>query len=97
MQLSNDAAQAKASVQDLQNVAEKKAVVRDLHSELFPDSSRGRTVIWVALLVGLFLIAGISVILAANLDPEKDSAAYLALASAVVAGVIGLFVKSPVS
>ena len=74
MQLSDEVAEAKASVQGTQSTEEKKTVVRDLHSEMFPEDNRGRTTVWIALLVGPFLIAGISVIVAANLDPERDSA-----------------------
>ena len=56
-----------------------------------------RTLIWVVLLVGLFLTAIISIFVAANLATGKDGTAYVAVTSAVVAGVFGLFAKSRTS
>jgi hypothetical protein len=93
--LSNEAVNAKSAVQSLTDENEKKQVVEQLNSETFPTDNAGRTLIWVILLVGLFVIAGAAIIAAANLGSDKDPSAYIAVTSAVVAGVIGLFAKSP--
>ncbi len=96
MELSDQAATAKTAIQDLTD-AEKKKVVQQLNSELFPADNVGRTLIWVILLVGLFTLAAISLIVAANLSPDRDGTAYVSVTTAVAAGVIGLFAKSPTS
>lgn len=93
--LSDSAQQAKNGVTSISDPDEKKKVVQQLNAEMFPTGDDNRTLIWVVLLVGLFLIAIISIFVAANLSKGKDGTAYVAVTSAVVAGVFGLFAKSP--
>lgn len=75
---------------------EKQDLVRHLNSQTFPSGDRYKTQIWLLLLGGLFLIAISAVVAAVILDVKgKDGTAVVALASAVVAGVIGLFATPP--
>lgn len=65
---------------------------------LFPTTEKGRIMLWMTLLVGLFLLGVVSLVATAILMSEgRDAAAMIAVASAVIAGVIGLFSKSPVT
>ena len=101
MTLSDEAARAANQINSLATDDEKKAAVQEvkaLNPGLFPSDNSGRTAIWVVLLVGLFALGGgaiyATVVLALS---GKDSAAVIALGTAVVGGVIGLFAKSPTS
>ena len=95
---SNDYEQAMAATNRLAP-AEKKKVVEETmaaNPELFPSGDRYKTQLWLTLLGGLFLLALVAIICAVVLATEdKDATALVALASAVVAGVIGLFSNPP--
>lgn len=100
MQLSSEAATAAEAINALPTEDEKKAAVaevRAMNPGIFPDDNKGRTLIWMTLLIGLFVLGGgaiwATVVLALA---GKDFAAIIALGTAVVGGVIGLFAKSPV-
>ena len=72
------------------------AQVLEANPELLPQHERTKGMLWMTLLVGLFLIAVLSIIVAAVLIVNGvDSAPMLVVVGAVVAGVIGLFSKSP--
>ena len=78
--------------------SEKKDVVTQLNAQIFPTGDKYRTQIWMLLLAGLFIIAIGAIIATVILDvKDKDGTAVIALASAVVAGVIGLFANPPTS
>lgn len=95
--------QAKEAVERLSALPEeeiKGAVdeVRTANPSLFPADDGKRTIIWMTLLIGLFVLGITAVIGTVYLAmADKDSAAVIALGTAVVGGVIGLFSKSPVS
>jgi hypothetical protein len=78
---------------------EKQAAVREVltaNPGLIPGEDRYKTQLWLALLGGLFLLALVAIICAVVLaTKDKDATALVALASAVVAGVIGLFANPP--
>lgn len=93
--------EGKQAVQQIENLSadEKAAAVKQvLHANpgMLPTSDKHKAILWVTLLGGLFLIAlvaiGCGVLLAMN---NEDSTALLAIASAVVAGAIGLFSNPP--
>lgn len=75
---------------------EQQAVAEQLDPELFPKDDKSKTQIWMLLLGGLFVIAIAAIVASVILDVKgKDDTAVVALASAVVAGVIGLFASPP--
>ena len=78
---------------------ERKAVVKEVltaNPGMITGGDRYRTQLWLTLLGGLFLLALVAIICAVVLATEdKDATALVALASAVVAGVIGLFSNPP--
>lgn len=78
---------------------ERRAAVREVltaNPGLVPEGDRYKTQLWFALLGGLFLLALVAIICAVVLATrDEDATALVALASAVVAGVIGLFSNPP--
>lgn len=79
---------------------EKKAAVEKImtaNEGLFPQKDKNRTMIWMTLLIGLFLLGLAALIGTVYLaHSDKDYAAIIALGTAIVSGVIGLFAKSPI-
>ena len=79
--------------------AEKEAAIKEVltaNPGLIPSGDKYKTQLWMALLGGLFGVALVAIICAVILAKEdKDVTALVALASAVVAGVIGLFSNPP--
>ena len=75
---------------------QQKKVIEDANSNL-PKSDRARTVLWMTLLIGLFVIAGVCVWGGVTTAAEKDAAPLYLIATAVVSGTLGLFAKSPTS
>jgi hypothetical protein len=94
--LSDKARSAKAQIEALPK-DEQQVVVAQLNEALFPSTDKYRLVVWLVLLIDAFAVAIVALILAARLSDTKDPAAYIAVASAAVAGVLGLFAKSPVT
>lgn len=80
---------------------EKRELVARLSSvngEVARRSEHKRTQLWMVLLVGLFVLAFGAIVCTVVLkiyDPQTDTTALIALASAIVAGVIGLFANPP--
>ena len=96
--LSTEGAAAAAQIEALPD-EEKKAAVQKVmaaNESLFPAGDEGRTTIWMTLLIGLFVL-GISALIATVILAlkGKDFSAVIALGTAIVGGVIGLFAKSP--
>jgi hypothetical protein len=92
--------EVQASVDQIKSAStdQQKAAAAALNENLFPKDNHDRTIIWVLLLGGLFLIALAALIGAIVLDAKgKDQTAVIAVVSAVVAGVLGLFANSPAS
>jgi lipopolysaccharide export LptBFGC system permease protein LptF len=78
--------------------SEKRVLVEELNKDTYPRGDKYRTQIWQLLLGGLFVVALAAIIAAVILNVKnKDGTAVVALASAVVAGVIGLFANPPTS
>ena len=70
--------------------------VQRLNKDLWTTGDAHRTRLWLTLLGGLFAIAIVAIICAVYLAAKgEDATALVALASAVVAGVIGLFANPP--
>ncbi|UFN45820.1 hypothetical protein [Nocardioides okcheonensis] len=80
---------------------EKKAATdafRQANADLFPGGDKYRTQLWLTLIVGLIVVAIIALITAGVLvAKDKDSAMAIGVVTAIVAGLIGLFSKSPTS
>ena len=98
--LSNEAKEAVQKLSALPSEEIKGAVdeVKTANPSLFPVDDGKRTIIWMTLLIGLFVLGITAVIGTVYLAVAgKDFAAVIALGTAVVGGVIGLFSKSPVS
>ncbi len=67
---------------------------------VFPDKSSDKTKIWLTLLIGLFIMGGLAILCTFALiinGKTSESAALVAVATAVVTGVVGLFAQSPTS
>lgn len=98
--LSVGAQQAVQAVEELP-AADKKPAVQEIlraNRDLFPDNDSDRTKLWIVLLIGLFIVALSALVGSVILTLKtEDSTALVAIVSAVVAGVIGLFSKSPTS
>jgi len=77
-------------------VEQQKQVIQDANTNL-PKGDRARTVLWMTLLIGLFVIAGLCVWGGVTTAAEKDAAPLYLIATAVVSGTLGLFAKSPTS
>lgn len=93
--------QARSVVESVENlsVVDKKAVVegvREANPDLFPSGDGGRTTIWMTLLIGLFIL-GIGALAATAFLAyyDKEFSGVIALGTAIVGGVVGLFSKSP--
>ena len=96
--LSQDGEQALFTTSRLPHDEQRK-IVEELvtaNPGLIPSGDKYKTQLWLMLLGGLFLLALVaiicSVVLATN---DKGTTALISLASAVVAGVIGLFANPP--
>ena len=78
---------------------EKRQVVEEIltaNPDLWPTGDKNKTILWITLLGGLFLLALVAIICAVVLAmDDNDATALVALATAVVAGVIGLFSNPP--
>ena len=75
---------------------EQQEVARSLNLETYPKGDKYKAQIWLLLLGGLFFIALAAIVAAVILDvKDKDGTAVVAIASAVVAGVLGLFASPP--
>lgn len=97
--LSANAQNAVAQVQALPP-EEQKAVVQQVtaNPDLFPRSDASRTKLWMTLLYGLFAVALGAIIATVVLQVmDEDGTAVVALATAAVAGDIGLFANPPTS
>ena len=81
--------------------AEQREVLNQLlaaNKDLRPAADAYNTRIWMLLLGGLFAVALVAIICTVVLearDSATDTTALVALASAVIAGVIGLFANPP--
>lgn len=77
---------------------DRRAVGEAHRRDLFPEDDKSRTQIWVVLLIGLFVL-GLAAIIGAIVFAMagKDFAGVIAVGTAIVGGVIGLFSKSPAS
>ena len=70
--------------------------VQRLNKDLWTTGDAHRTRLWLTLLGGLFAIAIVAIICGVYLAAKgEDATALVAIASAVVAGVIGLFANPP--
>ena len=101
MAISANAQQAVQHLQSLPPEDQRDAVatVMTANPDLFPHGDKARTNIWMTLLVGLFVLA-LAAIIATVILAWKDKeggTAVVALATAIVAGVIGLFANPPTS
>lgn len=105
--LSNEAAaaveeanQAVGTVRAL-SADDKKAAAeafRAANPDLFPGGDKYRAMLWMTLIVGLILVALVALVVAGILVAKgKDSAVAIGVVTAIVAGLIGLFSKSPTS
>ena len=80
---------------------EKKEVVDQIvtsNPTLFRSDDWRRNQLWMVLLIGLFalaLVAIISTVILKVNDGSNDTTALIAVATAIVAGVIGLFANPP--
>ena len=96
--LSNEGQQALYATSNLAH-DEKKKVVEEImtaNPDLWPTGDKNKTMLWIVLLGGLFLLALTAIISAVVLAMNsKGTTALISLASAVVAGVIGLFSNPP--
>jgi|BarGraNGADG00312_1021997.scaffolds.fasta_scaffold81013_1 hypothetical protein len=98
--LSNEAKDVVQRISALPSEEIKGAVeeVRTANPNLFPVDDGQRTVIWMTLLIGLFVLGITSILGTVYLAVAgKEFAAVIALGTAVVGGVLGLFSKSPVT
>ncbi len=96
--LSNEGQQALYATSSLDHDEKRKVVEEILTANpgLLPSGDKYKTLLWLALLGGLFLLALVAIICAVILAKDgKGNTALVALASAVVAGVIGLFSNPP--
>jgi hypothetical protein len=98
MALSPEAQGASVAMEALDD-DEKRVIVAQLleaNPEWAPKDERLRSRLWMTLIIGLFSIAVISIAAALVLVVNGfDSGPVLFVAGAVVAGVIGLFSRSP--
>jgi hypothetical protein len=94
-EISDHARSIIASVGDL-NSTDKKAVIEAASNNL-PKGDLPRTVLWIILLGGLFVIAGICVVAGAHAGSDQDASPFFLIATAVVSGTLGLFATSPAS
>lgn len=77
--------------------SDQQQAVRD---SMMPTSSRDRTRIWLTLLIGLFIMGGLAILCTFALilnGKTAESAALVAVATAVVTGTVGIFAQSPTS
>lgn len=76
----------------------RKAVIESAGSNgNLPRGDAQRTLLWVLLLLGLFVIAILCVIAGAMASDDSSAAPYFLIATAVVSGTLGLFARSPLS
>ena len=96
--LSNEGRQALDMTASLPE-AEQKQVVAEMvaaNPGLLPSGDKYKTQLWLMLLGGLFLLALVAIVSAVVLATNnKGTTALISLASAVVAGTIGLFANPP--
>lgn len=72
--------------------------MRFLHDRYFPKQDNYKAQIWLLLLTGLFVLGLAAIVATIVLEvKDKDGTAVLALASAVIAGIIGPFANPPTS
>jgi hypothetical protein len=82
-------------------LAEQKEVINQIltaNKDLWPVNEAEKTRIWMLLLGGLFAVALVAIICTVILETRSstnDTTALIAITSAVVAGVIGLFSNPP--
>ncbi len=96
--LSTAGAEAAAQIEALPDDQKKAAVEKVLtaNEHLFPSGDKFRTEIWMTLLIGLFALGLAALIATVVLAlKDKDFSAVIALGTAIVGGIIGLFAKSP--
>jgi len=75
---------------------EAARALQGANPDLFPNTDKDRLKIWLALVAGMFVLAITSVIAATVLAMnKKDFSAVIALGTAVVGGLFGLFAKGP--
>ena len=78
---------------------DKQAVVQaavEANPSWIPDDVASKRKIWMALIVGMLVLAAIAIVAAVVLTLSgKEFNSVLLIASAVVAGLLGLFAKSP--
>ena len=100
MELSSEARSLVEQLDQLPATQKKSAVkeVQRANPDLFPVGDEHRTKIWMTLLIGLMSLAAVAIVATVIMGLEgEDMSGLLAIPSAVVAGVIGLFAKSPTS
>ena len=79
----------------------KKEAVSDIQAanpSLFPQGEGKRTMLWMTLFIGLFVVALTAIVCYVILTlkaAQSDTTALIAIVSAVVAGLIGLFANPP--
>lgn len=93
--MQNDVERAVNTIAAIADPQEKKEAV-DAVASMWPTGDRSKTMIWMTVLIGLIVIGLMALMSSAwLLHDGKDATAIVAVASAVVAGVFGLFAKSP--
>lgn len=100
MPLSQAARDAVNGVNALTDDDKKEAaqILQVANPDLFPKSDKDRMVIWLTLVIGMFVLAVAAVIASTVLAlNKKDFSAVIALGTAVVGGLFGLFAKGPTS
>ena len=97
MELGQEGQAAVSAIRDLpasQKQEAAKALAAD--PELFPKGDTGKTMIWMTLVIGLFVVVLAALSWSAKLAlDDKDTSAFIAVATTAVGGLIGLFAKSP--
>ena len=84
----------------LEGSSEKRQTLQAMQSGVFPEGDAGKTQIWMTLLavLGLTLvICAVGAIILLINSKDTSAAVLLGPVSAIIAGVFGLFAKSPVS
>jgi hypothetical protein len=95
----NQAGQEAVAKFDELSDADKKAAstsIREGNPGLFPKTDTGKVLLWVSLLVVVGLISTLSIVYGVVLaSAGKDATVLFAVPAAAIAGLVGLFAKSP--
>lgn len=96
---------AESLVEEFQNMTPEgqrlfASGIRNANPDLFPQNDHARMILWTVLIVGVLIVALAAVaagIALSAMGHSDTAAAAWALATAAIAGVLGLFAKSPLT